>query len=398
MEEIGGLIASPPQHHEHPDGHAIVRFKNVKKKPDGIAKMEKILLDAGLQPGRDASIFDETRHNPLSHMGPAGAKHPVSHESTSEDTSYPNRAQKHSGSFSGTESLLDSSKPSSPKTRIAKVSMLHDSFGESIFDIAMRSQEEHASIHGYPIHVMRHEMMPSCHGLPAKCNPRDAHNLAGSWNKELYLQSILIAELAKPEVDRVDWLMWQDSDSLVVTPTIPLDVFLPPNDMAEAENVHLIATKDDMGFNAGAFFLRVSPWSVRLLTTCLAVAVTASPFEDLGWSYDQSAMATLLDEDEEFKSGVVWQPRSWYNAYGTKDVYASSSADTTEMDDDSEGFRGKVLNMHFPGTSDNGRIPLMDDWLQRLEEKQGWGASPEETGLLDDIEVFWNGMIEETKE
>lgn len=397
MEEVGGLIASPPQHEDHPDGHAIVKFKDFKKMPNGVADVDNILVDASVQRGKDVRKYDEGPHNPLSHMRPSRPEHLISQVSSPKDASSLEGSRKHSQPLPiAKPASAPLSSSSSPNQKVAKVSMLHGSLAKSIFHSAMLTQDNHASLHDYPIYIMRNEIVPSCRGLPAKCNPQDAHSLAGNWNKELYLQSILITELAKPDSERVDWLMWQDSDSIIVNPSIPLNIFLPPNGIAEAQNVHLVATKDDAEINTGVFFLRVSSWSVRFLTTCLAVPVTASPYEDLGWSYDQITMATLLEEDDEFKSGVVRQPRRWYNAYGTEEAYAPGEH-TEYHGPQVNGGKGKVLNMHFPGMSNEQRMPLIRKWLQRLEEETGWDAPPEETGLRDEIEEFWKDHWKQAK-
>ena len=401
LEQAGGLIASPPQHEDHPEGHAIVKFKNIKKLPKGIVNMNGMLVDTRLQPGADARVYSEAQKNPHTRLSPHGSEHLAGQVSSPVDATRPKRLQKPSQPAPSKKPLsITSPSTPSPKPKIAKVSMLSDSLTSSIYDSAIRTQENHASLHNYPIHIMRHEIMPSCRGLPVKCNPRDAHSLAGKWNRELYLQSILITELTKPDSERVEWLIWQDGDSITVNPSIPLEIFLPPSDLIEAENIHLIATKDDAGLSTGVFFLRVSPWSVRFLTTCLAVPVTASPDESLGWSYDQSTMAILLEEDEEFKSGVLWQPRRWYNAYGVEDIYAPGQR--AEYDPEAKEGSGKVLNVHFPGMSGDQRAPAMAEWLQRLEEEDGWDAAIEETGLLEEVEDFWNSLEktrrEETKE
>ena len=384
MVKTGGLIASPPQYEDHPDGPAIVKFKNIKKTPQNMFSMNDVLLATSHQHGKDPSLHSEALNIPSTNIGLPRPGHLISKPEQPRKQSQPPPNEK--------PPSTPMKANSSPKGKIAKVSMLTSSLFDYVYENAMQIQKDHALHHKNPIHVMSNEIIPSCRGLPAKCNPHDAHTLAGHWNKVLYLHSILIAEFAKPATERVDWLMWQDSDSITVNPSIPLDIFLPPSDMKEAVNVHMLATKDDAGLNSGVFFLRVSPWSVRFLTTCLAVSVTASPYEDLGWSYDQTAMARLLEEDEEFKRGVVWQPRKWYNAYGTEEIYGLG--ENMEYDPDAGKDRGRVLNMHFPGMSDDHRIPLMEEWLQRLEDEGGWDVPPMESGLLEEIEDFWSDLTQ----
>ena len=390
LEKVGGIIASPPQHEDLPGGHAIVKFKNYKPLPHGFVNMNDALVDTRLWAGKDARIRPGTPR-PTSRLTSSGSERPKAQESPSFSASSSKPLQEPSRTVSNAKSPPTQALHTAPlNPKIAKVSMLYGSFIDPINIIAMNTQEDYASLHNYPMHIMRREIIPSCRGLPIKCNQRDAHGLAGMWNKELYLQSILTAELAKPDSERVDWLMWQDGDTLTVNPSIPLDVFLPRSDMPGADQIHMLATKDGEGLNSGVFFLRVSAWSVRFLTACLAVPMTASPDEDLGWSYDQSTMARLLGQDEQFKSGIVYQPRRWYNAYNIGDMYPPGRKEDQRGPE--EEARGLVLNVHFPGMAGDQRGPVMEEWLQKLEEEEGWDKTLEETGLLEEVEAFWKNV------
>lgn len=76
------------------------------------------------------------------------------------------------------------------RPEVAKVSVLYGEEYQETFSRAIATHERHAALHNYPIHVLR----------------RPVAN--GYWNKELYLLSILIQELARSTSERVEWLMY----------------------------------------------------------------------------------------------------------------------------------------------------------------------------------------------
>lgn len=78
--------------------------------------------------------------------------------------------------------------PRNNLNRVAKVSML---YGEPnhMYERALQSHERHGKIWGYPMHVLRQDIS------------------VGFWNKPSYLLSLVIAELAKPAGERMEWLM-----------------------------------------------------------------------------------------------------------------------------------------------------------------------------------------------
>ena len=86
---------------------------------------------------------------------------------------------------------------------------------------------------------------------------------------------------------------WVDADLILVNPSIPLEIFLPPSDM---DDVHFLGGRDQNCLNTGTFFLRVSAWSVHMLTKALALPLT-HPEIDLGNSMDQVAMAKIMGAD-----------------------------------------------------------------------------------------------------
>lgn len=263
-----------------------------------------------------------------------------------------------------------SSVDSLTRPTVAKVSVLYGEENE-YYERAIASHQRHAEHHNYPLHVLRRPVAD------------------GYWNKELYLLSILIQELGKPTSARVDWVMyvsaqrpflyrlltlaihrWFDADSVVLNPEIPLEIFLPANDVGD---YHVLATKDQNGLNTGIFFLRVHQWSVQMLLRAVGMPIFR-PDVDLGFSADQKAMALHFNETDN-KDHVLYQPRTWYNTYEFNHAY--------------EGKEGDLL-VHFPGLFDN-RFPHMKDWLDVVEGPMGrkWQMPLQESAYPARIEEFW---------
>ena len=170
---------------------------------------------------------------------------------------------------------------------------------------------------------------------------------------------------------------WFDADSMIINPEIPLEIFLPP---ANFNDVHLLAGKDHNGLNTGIFFMRVHRWSIDFLVRVLGLPVF-KPEIDLGYSADQTAMAMVLNEPQ-FRGHLVYQPRTWYNAYMTDD-----------------GFEGEpgALMVHFPGLDD--RFSKMNRWWQVLTdetEAARWRVPLSKTAYPQKIKQFWDSLKKDT--
>lgn len=84
-------------------------------------------------------------------------------------------------------------------------------FGESVhsvYDEAIEVLEKYAQRHGYQTYLLRQGITSNCVGLPVDCNSVDRKNLGGAWNKMLHLLNTITTELAKPEGDRLEWIMY----------------------------------------------------------------------------------------------------------------------------------------------------------------------------------------------
>ncbi|KAL4931663.1 cytochrome P450 [Aspergillus undulatus] len=242
--------------------------------------------------------------------------------------------------------------------RVTKVSMLYGA-KNSLYERALQSHRRHAERWGYGMDVLQEDIA------------------VGYWNKPAYLLALVVAELARPDGERVEWLMWVDADSVIINPAIPLEIFLPPSNV---ENVHLVATKDHKGLNTGIFFLRVHQWTVNMLVEALAYPVY-KPDIDLGMQVDQTAMERILNQTT-YKANVTCLPRTWINTYEWTHAY--------------EGTKGNLL-VHFPGLGEQ-RWEHMEKWLDTVERTpEEWEVRVSETWYLQQTEEFWDRIHKANK-
>lgn len=220
---------------------------------------------------------------------------------------------------------------------------------EDVYSRAMKTHQIHAERHGYGLHILQQSV---------------AHHY---WNKLYWILTVLVEELAKPEADRVKWMMWSDADTIVLNQAQRLDQFLPPRTRT-LQNVRLLCTKDNNGLNNGVFFIKVDQHSVRYLASAIALPIYM-PETPLPWP-EQTAMWHVLQQPE-FRDEVVYVPRHWINAY-QQDVQPGDG----------------TLLVHFAGVGN--REKKMREWLDRVEAGAEMTDSNGVASLLrSEIEDFW---------
>jgi hypothetical protein len=86
---------------------------------------------------------------------------------------------------SGNEDVAD---PLQPRSAVGKV---HAVFGEPnpVYERALKLHESHAERQGHPMFVLRERL------------------LSGLWSKPAFILSVMLQELAKPEGERLEWLL-----------------------------------------------------------------------------------------------------------------------------------------------------------------------------------------------
>lgn len=103
---------------------------------------------------------------------------------------------------------------------------------------------------------------------------------------------------------------WLDAHVVLMNPKIPLEPFLPSRERNFRET-HFIGIRHDGEFNPSSFFIRVHPWSIKLLVKAMAVPMIDEQAE-MGAAMDQRALSYILNETE-YRSSVVYQPAAWYD-------------------------------------------------------------------------------------
>ena len=166
--------------------------------------------------------------------------------------------------------------------------------------------------------------------------------------------------------------------SLVINPALSPCVFLPPENVPD---VYILVTAEHNKLDDGAFYLKVHPRSVDLLTRTLNHPL-ARPENDLGWSGEHAAFATVIRAIEaehrgsNTPSGIAWIPRPWINNHVSK--YNLEAIPSSFI-------------VHIADTGGN-RQAHMATWLHELRRNQDkWEISLEDlSSLKADIIEFWS--------
>jgi len=108
------------------------------------------------------------------------------------------------------------------------------------------------------------------------------------------------------KTNEYDWIFWADSDVMITNPNIKLETFIPTDD-----NVNFIAATDRHGLNAGAFMLRVHPWTLDYIDRAISFAYYYK--KKLKYA-DQTSLNNVLVMDKEHSHYVV-VPQHWFNNY-----------------------------------------------------------------------------------
>lgn len=165
---------------------------------------------------------------------------------------------------------------------------------------------------------------------------------------------------------------WTSPEIVILNPQVPLETFLPP---ANFSHTHFIGTHDSNGFCGGVFFLRIHDWSVKML-----LEVLAPPREtdvDLSKHKDAKAMENVL-KDERFRDAVVYQPRTWFNAY--------------QLDIDTfEGKHGDLL-VHFHEMDGDKWTAMARHFARMRKERSVWSVPMKKTTYEQDVAAYWDRM------
>lgn len=282
----------------------------------------------------------------------------LNYESDANTTSHHNATAIQSANTSA--SSLKSEEVTNPdsdqwgqKTRVGKCTIVL--YGSSIYERTVKTHALHDRLQGYPLFVLRQTIMDDV------------------WTKPAYILSLLLRELAKPQEERLEWLLWVDADTIMLNPYVPLEIFLPPS--PQFDDVHLLVTHDWNGLNNGVFPVRVNSWAVELFSAIVSFRYY-QPDKDLTFR-DQSAMDSLLKEPK-FAAHTVEAPQRWFNAY---------QGEHNETLAPYQVRRGDFL-VHFAGVINRDERIMF--WLERAEQHlPDWEMEVQHTSYPAEIKDFW---------
>lgn len=266
-----------------------------------------------------------------------------------------------------------------PPAMIGKLLMQYGPINP-MYERALATHLPHNAEHNYRMSILRRE------------------TAGGLWSKPAYMLQHLLAELEKPEPDRLQWLFWFDSDIVLLNPHIPLSLFLPPTaNTAKWNHLRAIVTQDHKGLNTGVFALKVDKWSVNLLAATLSFRLS---FPNIKLKYnDQSAMEFWLQSDQ-FRNQTMHVPQRWINAYaGQRGGGGEGAVDRNNTVADpakprtgmelAHAVREGDLAVHFAGGGEH-RAPRMLPWLDAAVQRlASWEVPLGQTGLEEEVRKWW---------
>jgi hypothetical protein len=92
-------------------------------------------------------------------------------------------------------------RPPGPLSRIGKVTVATNKLSSPLIDRALQTHAVHNDMQGYLHFIAENQAVSSLIEHDAKNRPQ------GAWTKPAYMMSIIVAELQRPEEDRLEWLL-----------------------------------------------------------------------------------------------------------------------------------------------------------------------------------------------
>jgi len=206
-----------------------------------------------------------------------------------------------------------------------------------------------------------------------------------------------------------------------MNPHTPLEIFLPPEPMAELSNIHLLMASNWDGLNSGAFALRVHPWSVSLLSAVLAYPVYRSQQLKSDRFRDQSAFQWLLEGRDSplaltpmgGRNNWAEVPMRWFNSFPINNAFSKNydwifnhnmteelfDKGTDEVYDDGKGkivqpwkIKQGDMMLHCAGATPV-RESWMTGWLRRAEAYlPEWSNATKQEDLKMETAAFWKSV------
>ena len=260
------------------------------------------------------------------------------------------------------KAVMNDAQEGGPRIRQATMIYETDRFNTA-YERSVDTHLRHGDKWGVPTHILRHDIVD-----------------AGFFNKPAFLLGLVINEMAKPYGKRAEWIVWFDADTIILNPGVPWSLFLPP---PKFDNIHFLGTRDQNGFNAGMFMVRVNEWSVTMLSEVVALR-TLQPNVTLDF-YDQSAFA-WVNNRLEHREHFLFQPHNWWNAFGLQ-------GDPHPTD---------FFTLHFAGVDCCGegdaKGVVMSRWLDKLDiNPNEYYKSLDNMTLPREVSDYWQKLTDARK-
>ncbi|KAH7112846.1 hypothetical protein B0J11DRAFT_585308 [Dendryphion nanum] len=261
-------------------------------------------------------------------------------------------------------SISPESTPSQPSpTSYPRFGKVTASFGDPDppYENAIASHNLHNELQGYPHFILRE------------------HMIRGLWSKHGWIMTIIGQELAKPEDQRLKWLLWHDRDTVLMNPQIPLDIFVPPE--PQFSNIHMLVTNDRNGLNNGVFLVRVNQWAFKLFASALSIREYQP---DIPLKYtEQSGMEEAIKRPW-WANSVAYVPQRWFNGFPSQDDVSKSKP---------KYARPGSLLIHFASNRDGLRPERMAHYGEIAKSRAPeWDRPVNETGYEAEIREYWERL------
>ncbi|RFU30505.1 hypothetical protein B7463_g5811, partial [Scytalidium lignicola] len=300
-------------------------------------------------------------------------------------------------------------------SKIGKVTVAANKLNSPTIERALRSHDVQNEIHGYVHHIASNEVVGSLVEADSKGMPK------GAWSKPAYLLSVVVAELAKKEEDRLEWIFWFDADTIIMNPQTPLEIFLPPTNDANVADVHMLIASNWDGINSGVMAFRIHPWTVSILSTVSGYPIFLQNRLKTDRFRDQSAFQWLLEDPDsplgktKFEGRHNWAtvPMRWFNSLPVNNAFMKNGTwlfgknmsedmfdkGTNEVYNDGHGskinpwkvMRGDMV-VHFAGST-RVRDSWMGPWLDRCEAYlPEWSNASTQKRLVKEVKDFYKNL------
>ncbi|KAH8817386.1 galactosyl transferase gma12 mnn10 family protein [Xylogone sp. PMI_703] len=306
-------------------------------------------------------------------------------------------------------------------SKVGKVTVAANVLNSPTIERALRTHAVQNKIHGYVHHIAKNEVVGNLIEAESKGMPK------GAWSKPALLLSVIVAEMAKPEKERLEWVFWFDADTIILNPLTPLEVFLPLDDDPTMAEVHMLIASNWDGLNSGVMAFRVHPWSVSVLSIINGYPIFLQERLKTDKFRDQSAIQWLLQNDtsplgntpEQGRHNWATVPMRWFNSLPVNNAFRKNGtwlfgADMTEemfdqgtdkVYDDGHShhinpwkvMRGDMV-VHFAGST-RVRDSWMGPWLDRTEQYlPEWNDPNTQYTLAKEVAKFYKNLPNQWKE